>query len=108
MIRTRQPTESENYAYIEAYLQEMFPIVLPREDFVSSLRQRLKDMPAQRHWLPTVLFFFLITLAGLVSGLILIATSLRALLTILAGVGLFYRIRTAPKTASPTSTLPGA
>lgn len=107
MKRSRMPIENENYSSLEEYLQLMLPIVSPREDFVNSLRQRLRDMPAQKHWLPTVMFFFLITLAGLVSGLILVATSLRALLTIAAGVGLVYKMRSSPKTGSSPSAQPG-
>lgn len=108
MKRSRKPIENDTYSSIERYLQEMLPIVSPREDFVSSLRQRLKDMPAQKHWLPTAKFFFLITLAGLVSGLILIASSLRALLTIAAAVGLFLKIRSSPKTGSSPSIQSGS
>lgn len=107
MKGARKPSESENFDGIEQYLQDMLPMVFPREDFVASLRQRLQDMPAQKRWMPTVVFFILITLAGLVSGLILIAASLRALLTVLAALGLLIKIRSSPKARSSPSTQPG-
>ena len=92
--------------YIENYLQSMLPKVAPREDFVVSLRQRLLNMPIQRHWLPTAVLFLVITLAGLVSGLILIATSIRALVTIFATLGLIYKVRTSSRGSSSPSTQP--
>lgn len=108
MRGARQSIDSEGYDSIEEYLQEMLPMVFPREDFVVSLRQRLMNMPAQRHWLPTVLFFIIIGMAGLVSGLILIATSLRALVTIAATVGLVLRLRAPSKSGSSPSTQLGS
>jgi hypothetical protein len=103
MRGNRKFVENESYGNIEEYLQEMLPMVFPREDFVVSLRQRLMNMPAQRHWLPTVLFFIMIVMAGLVSGLILIATSLRALVTIAATLGLVYKLRSPSKGSSSPS-----
>jgi hypothetical protein len=108
MSRTRKSIENDSYDSIEQYLQEMLPMVFPRQDFVVSLRQRLMNMPAQRRWLPTVLFFVLIGLAGLLSGLILIATSLRALVTIAAAVGLVLRLRSPNKRGSSPSTQLGS
>ena len=107
MKASRKSVDNDSYDHIERYLQEMLPMVFPREDFVVSLRQRLLNMPAQRHWLPTVLFFIMIGMAGLVSGLILIATSLRALLTIAAAVGLVFRLRSPSKGRSSPSAQMG-
>ena len=92
--------------FLEDYLQKMMPQVFPREDFVATLRQRLLNMPIQRHWLPTAVLFIVITLAGLVSGLILIATSIRALITIFATLGLIYKVRTSSRGSSSASAQP--
>jgi len=108
MRGARKSNDNESYDSIEEYLQEMLPMVFPREDFVVSLRQRLMNMPAQRHWLPTVLFFIMIGMAGLVSGLILIATSLRALVTIAATVGLVIKLRSPSKRRSSPATQLGS
>lgn len=108
MRSARKSIDNESYDSIEEYLQNMLPMVFPREDFVVSLRQRLMNMPAQRHWLPTVLFFIMIGMAGLVSGLILIATSLRALVTIAAAVGLVIKLRAPSKSGSSPSTQLGS
>lgn len=104
MKAPRQRLQDINYQQLEAYLQGMLPQVSPRQDFVASLRQRLAEMPARRGWLPTALLFIMITLAALVSGLVLLATSLRALVTIVATLSLIYKLRSSSKETPASST----
>jgi hypothetical protein len=99
----RRPPEPDDYLSLENYLQRMMPQVPPRADFVVGLRQRLLNMPVNQNWLPTAFFFIVLILAGVVSGLILIATSLRALVTVFATLGLIYRYRSSSKGGSAQS-----
>jgi hypothetical protein len=97
MNRKRGQPGSEMVFDLEGYLDQMLPRVTPRPDFITSLRDRLLNNPPPPQSLPLVVLYLALAAAGLISGVILIATGLRALMTLLAALGFLQTYRANPQ-----------
>ena len=78
---------------LEKILQLSLSPVAPRPAFVDDLKGKLLNSPAAKRTAFNVLQLSILTAAGLLSGVIIIATGIRATVTLLAALGLIRRIR---------------
>ena len=78
---------------MERYLQTSFTPVAPRSDFVSGLKTRLTDEGRKFASRSTVLQYVLLSLAGVVTSVLLILAGVRAVVTLLGVLGILHQMR---------------
>lgn len=78
---------------IEHYLQTSFRPVTPRTDFVSGLKNRLSDESKKFYSRSTVLQYVLLSLAGVVTSVLIILAGVRAVVTLLGVLGVLHQMR---------------
>jgi len=83
----------EDILGIEDYLYSALYPVNPSSTFVQSLRSRLMDAPEPVNRSKEIMQYSLLGLAGVLSGIIIIVTGIRATVTILGALGLLRQAR---------------
>jgi hypothetical protein len=78
---------------MERYLQSSFSPVAPRPDFVSGLKTRLVAESKEVYSRSTVLQYVLLSLAGVLTSVLLILAGVRAVLTLLGVLGILRQMR---------------
>lgn len=79
---------NSDFAQLEERLQRALYEVTPPKEFVSQLKRRLGRPPSARGSTAQVVSYVLLSLLGIVSGALLMIAGLRAMLTLLALLGL--------------------
>ncbi len=98
-----------NLGEVETRLEEMFTPVMPRPDFVRDLRHRLMAQftPKARAGMDNQQTMLIIA-ASLLSFVMVLMVSLRALLAVLTSLGLLYQYRHQLHREKRTQVLPPA
>lgn len=78
---------------IESYLQNLLKPVTPRPKFVSGLGERLLQTPIPPARWVTFLGYTALISAGLISGAIILATGVRAVLAVIGALGVAHQIK---------------
>lgn len=78
---------------MERYLQTSFYPVAPRSDFVNDLKTRLTYESRKFASRSTVLQYVLLSLAGVVTSVLLILAGVRAVVTLLGVLGILHQMR---------------
>jgi hypothetical protein len=78
---------------MERYLQTTISPVAPRPDFVSGLKSRLNQESRRIYSRSTVLQYVLLSLAGVVTSVLLILAGVRAVVTLLGVLGILLQMR---------------
>ena len=78
---------------MERYLQSSFHPVAPRPDFVMGLKTRLNQESKRFTSRSTVLQYVLLSLAGVVTSVLLILAGIRAVITLLGVLGILSQMR---------------
>lgn len=90
---------------MERYLQTTFSPVAPRPDFVTGLRTRLTQESRQIYSRSTILQYVLLSLAGVVTSVLLILAGVRAVVTLLGVLGILHQMR-GQVSQKPSQALP--
>ncbi len=107
VLKWGKPNREQEIAHLEAMLEDSFPAVEPRDDYVAGLRQRLsrysdpleiETRPVR--WrqaarpLPTLITAdALVTALGVLSGAALLVVGIRAAIALLAALGLARQLK---------------
>lgn len=83
-----------NLQQLELNLREIFPPVVPSTVFVSDLKKSLLKYPRWKIAIPDLLKSIMLVSAGLVSGLLILVTGIRAIVTILGTFKILRQIKT--------------
>jgi ribose/xylose/arabinose/galactoside ABC-type transport system permease subunit len=83
-----------NLQELESNLREIFQPVVPTTDFVAGLKKSLLRYPRWKIALPGMLKSIMLVSAGLLSGLIILVTGIRAIVTILGTFKILRQIKT--------------
>jgi len=78
---------------MERYLQTSFSPVAPRPDFVNDLKSRLAQESKKFYSRSTVMQYVLLSLAGVVTSVLLILAGVRAMVTLLGVLGILHQMR---------------
>lgn len=89
----RRQIDDHEVSEIEAYLDAALHPVDPRTSFVVDLRKRLMQEPNYEKRPNLTARYAILGFAGVISGLILFVTGLRAILTLLGALGLLRQSR---------------
>ena len=85
----------EDYSDIEDRLEDTFWQVSPRETYVGELHrkllQQMQNLPASSTL--SALHVVVVLLAGVLSSFLIVALSIRVVLTLLTAIGLLYQYR---------------
>jgi hypothetical protein len=92
--RYKRGTEKPGVGNMERYLQTSFRPVAPRPDFVTDLKTRLAVESRRFRSRSTVLQYVLLSLAGVVTSVLLIFAGVRAVITLLGILGILHQMRT--------------
>ena len=102
--------KEEDQTHLEIQLQAALQPVAPRDNYVQALRRNLivqLGVPAPTTSMDTRNILILIG-AGFLSGLLALVLSVRAIVTLIAAIGLLYQFKRQIEDKSPTSSLPPA
>lgn len=83
-----------NLQELESNLREILQPVVPTQDFVADLKKRLLRYPRWKIALPGMLKSIMLVSAGLFSGVIILVTGIRAIVTILGTFKILRQIKT--------------
>jgi len=83
-----------NLQYLESNLREILQPVVPTADFVVDLKNHLLRYPRWKIALPGMLKSIMLVSAGLVSGVLILVTGIRAIVTILFTFKILRQIKT--------------
>ena len=83
-----------NLQELESNLREILRPVVPSQDFVADLKKRLLRYPRWKIALPAMLKSIMLVSAGLISGLIILVSGMRAIVTILGTFKILRQIKT--------------
>lgn len=83
-----------NFQELESNLREILQPVVPTTDFVVDLKKRLLRYPRWKITLPGMLKSSMLVSAGLFSGVLILVTSIRAIVTILGTFKILRQINT--------------
>ena len=98
-ILPRSSSETDqDVAELEIYLQSSLYPVQPRPVFINTLKKQLLTKPLDgicfdNQESADMLNYFLLAVAGVVSGMVLVAAGARAVLTVLATFGILRNIK---------------
>lgn len=85
--------ESDQSTDIESLLESSLHPVKPRSDYVRELKERLKRVtPRPKFVLPKKFQYVVLGIAGFVSGIVLLLTGIRVIVTLLATLGIIRQI----------------
>ena len=93
VFRRRKKLDERVIADMEGYLEAALYPVDPRKVFVGDLKSRLINAPVVEITSAEVVQYALLGLAGILSGLIIIITGIRATITILSALGVLRHAR---------------
>jgi ribose/xylose/arabinose/galactoside ABC-type transport system permease subunit len=82
-----------NLKDLELNLREIFPPVVPSTIFVADLKKSLLRYPRWKIALPGMLKSIMLVSAGLVSGVLILTTGIRAIVTILGTFKILRQIK---------------
>ena len=98
-----------NLQDLESNMREFFQPVVPTPDFVADLKKSLLRYPRWKIALPGMLQSIMLVSAGLVSGILILVTGIRAIVTILGTFKILRQIKTQVNnkqvSATPTGVL---
>ena len=89
----RRKEDDYDLEQLESYLQSTLITVEPRPAFVQGLKLRLLEAPLDEPLAGGTFSYALLAMAGIVSGVVILATSIRATVTILGAFGLIRSMR---------------
>jgi len=89
----KEKINEEDILGIEDYLYSALYPVNPSSTFVQSLKSRLMDAPEPVNRSKEIMQYSLLGLAGVLSGIIIIVTGIRATVTILGALGILRQVR---------------
>jgi hypothetical protein len=92
--KTNRAVAKPGVGNMERYLQTSFHPVTPRPDFVTDLKTRLSQESKRFSSRSTVLQYVLLSLAGVVTSVLLIFAGMRAVITLLGVLGILHQMRT--------------
>jgi hypothetical protein len=92
-----------NLQELESNLREIFQPVVPTTDFVAGLKKSLLRYPRWKIALPGMLKSIMLVSAGLLSGLIILVTGIRAIVTIFGAFKIFRQIKTQKQVSATQS-----
>jgi hypothetical protein len=94
----------QDFVEFEGYLNSVFQPIHPRVAFVGNLKEQLMVAPIpEDNEAVNVMQYFFLAVAGVLSGLVLVAASVRAVVTILATLRLLRNIKTQGRQKPPAS-----
>ncbi|MFC2052768.1 hypothetical protein ACFLV7_00500 [Chloroflexota bacterium] len=82
-----------NLQELESNLREILQPVVPSQDFVADLKKRLLRYPRWKIALPGMLKSIMLVSAGLISGVIILVSGMRAIVTILGTFKILRQIK---------------
>jgi len=83
-----------NLQVLESNLREILQPVVPTPDFMDDLKKRLLRYPRWKIALPGMLKSIMLVSAGLFSGVIILVTGIRAIVTIFGAFKILRQIKT--------------
>jgi ribose/xylose/arabinose/galactoside ABC-type transport system permease subunit len=96
-----------NLQDLESNLREFFQPVVPSTIFVAGLKKSLLRYPRWKIALPGVLKSIMLVSAGLVSGVLILVTGIRAIVTILGTFKILRQIKTQVNNKQVSATQTG-
>ena len=102
----KKPPEKE-ITLLETLLDAIYQPVEPKPFFVSDLKARLMGAPIPVRTAPTRRQLAMLAVAGVVSGVIILVTGLRAAVTVLVALGILRQMK-GQMGGSQAATLPPA
>jgi hypothetical protein len=90
--KSARPGAKPGVVKMERYLQSSFHPVAPRPDFVMNLKTRLNQESRRFTSRSTVLQYVLLSLAGVVTSVLLILAGVRAVITLLGVLGILSQM----------------
>jgi hypothetical protein len=83
----------DEFEELEACLKSVMRPVEPRSAFISALKVRLLNNHTNKRITPRFLQYSALLVAGLISGVIIVVTGVRATIAILGALGLLRNVR---------------
>jgi hypothetical protein len=93
LFKSRQKIDDEEVLFLEKALYTTLQPIQPRQSFISDLKARLVADSKNVDIRPMLLRYSLFIFAGIFGGVLLIATSMRALFTLLVTFGVIKHLR---------------